>query len=107
MVHSIDVYLHTTLSQTVDLKLKSNLAISAEMKMSIIKDHAQLSNLDYEHSGHTGFVSVVMFNEELFKKVDKINGKKLSTEDYTTEDKEKLDNIDHITRDEIINILNH
>ena len=34
-------------------------------------------------------------------KVDKIHGKGLSTNDYTTEDKEKLNNISSITSNEI------
>lgn len=34
-------------------------------------------------------------------KVDKVHGKGLSTNDYTAEDKEKLDNISSISNEEI------
>ena len=39
------------------------------------------------------------------KKVDKVIGKNLSSEDYTKEEKEKLGNISNITEQEIIAIL--
>ena len=53
-----------------------------------------------------------MSNEELNKvwgkvksvmggKVDKIHGKGLSTNDYTTEDKEKVNNLNSITNNQI------
>ena len=38
-------------------------------------------------------------------KVDKVKGKGLSTNDYTEEDKEKLDNITAISNDEIDNLF--
>lgn len=36
---------------------------------TVIKDHSKLDNLDYEHSGHTGFAS----SQDLEKKENKIN----------------------------------
>lgn len=45
-------------------------------------DHSKLKNLDYAHSGHTGFV----------KSED---GKGLSTNDFTNQDKEKLDSLEN------------
>ena len=56
-------------------------------------DHSKLKNLDYAHSGHTGFAS----SEDLESKVDKVSGKQLSTEDYTTEEKAKLSSLENYT----------
>ena len=54
-------------------------------------DHSKLSNLDYDNSGHTGFAS----KQDLEIKVDKVDGKQLSTEDYTTEEKNKLNSLEN------------
>lgn len=54
-------------------------------------DHSKLSNLDYNNSGHTGFAS----SKDLEIKVDKVDGKQLSTEDYTTEEKNKLNSLEN------------
>ena len=47
-------------------------------------DHSKLKNLDYAHSGHTGFVEAEA-------------GKTLSTNDFTNEDKEKLVSLENYT----------
>lgn len=54
------------------------------------KDHSKLNNLDFENSGHTGFAS----EADLKNKVDKEEGKGLSSNDFTTADKEKLEGIE-------------
>lgn len=53
-------------------------------------DHAKLNNLDYENSGHTGFAS----QKKLENKVDKVDGKGLSTNDFTNELKTKLEGVE-------------
>lgn len=40
------------------------------------------------------------FNIRLKNKVDKVDGKGLSTEDYTTEDKDKLSNLSSVITEE-------
>ena len=57
MIESIENIIVNTLEGTVDVFLKTQIKVDAEFTLTVIKDHAQLNNLDYEHSGHTGFVS--------------------------------------------------
>lgn len=52
-------------------------------------DHSKLIKLTYEDSGHTGFASSL----DLDAKVDKESGKGLSTNDFTNDYKQKVDNI--------------
>lgn len=105
MIETIVNTVVESISGTIDVFLNTQISVETQIQLSIIKDHAQLDNLDYEHSGHTGFVSRVYFDGEIVKKVDKINGKGLSTEDFTKDDKAKLSDIDDITQEEINNIL--
>ena len=48
-------------------------------------------NITVEYTSGT-YVDVITFNESMDKKVDKVNGKGLSTNDYSNEEKEKLSN---------------
>jgi hypothetical protein len=107
MIETIDIEstVNCQISGSIDVFLNTQINVDAQMQLSIIKGHDQLDNLDYEHSGHTGFVSMLYFEGEIIKKVDKITGKGLSTEDFTTEDKSKLGDISDITQEEINNIL--
>ena len=57
----------------MDIKLKQN-HVNINMKATGgigTKDHSKLTNLDFEHSGHTGFASAAQIQELL----EKINGK--------------------------------
>ena len=58
-----------------------------------VSDHALLQHLTYDTSGHIGFASstdLLALSNELDNKVDKEAGKGLSSNDYTTTDKNKL-----------------
>ncbi len=59
------------------------------------KEHNKLQNLDYEHSGHTGFQKELsqeqlLAIDDVKNKVPKEDGKGLSTNDYTDAEKEIL-----------------
>ena len=69
------------------LNLKTNVEFPP---VYVQTDHSKLENLDYKNSGHIGFAS----SDDLEKKVDKIDGKGLSTNDYTNDDKIKLEGIE-------------
>lgn len=59
----------------MDIKLKQN-HVNIDMKASGgigTKDHSKLTNLDYEHSGHTGFASAAQIQELLEKLNEKQN----------------------------------
>ena len=101
----LDILKPKKVVQSIEIKVKNQIKVDTEIKFYVVKDHASLDNLDYENSGHTGFASTKFVNEELEKKVDKVVGKNLSSEDYTKEEKEKLGNISNITEQEIIAIL--
>lgn len=93
------------------LTKKSNVDYDAEWKTipSGVTQHNLLSNLDYANSGHTGFASSEdiptkvseLENDSGFidntyhdnTKVDKVDGKILSSNDYTTPEKTKLSGI--------------
>lgn len=66
---------------------------------------------DYKYDVLSGMVDLTNYvksndlTTELSKKVDKEIGKKLSTNDYTNEDKEKLANIDIATNEEVTEII--
>ena len=49
----------------------------------------------------SGYVKATTLTTELAKKVDKVTGKQLSTNDYTNADKEKLSSLIEITEDYI------
>ena len=103
---AIDLYVCNDMrGETITFRLYDSSYSEIYNKFYVVKDHASLDNLDYENSGHTGFASTKFVNEELEKKVDKVVGKNLSSEDYTKEEKEKLGNISNITEQEIIAIL--
>ena len=59
-------------------------------------DHSKLTNLDFENSGHTGFQPAGDYanKSDLNLKVDKVEGKGLTTNDFTNEYKEKVDLIE-------------
>ena len=41
----------------IEVIVNSNFIVSFDVALIIVKNHASLENLDYEHSGHTGFAS--------------------------------------------------
>ena len=41
----------------ITIIISSGIIVSMEAKLNLVKNHASLENLDYEHSGHTGFAS--------------------------------------------------
>ena len=59
-------------------------------------DHSKLTNLDFENSGHTGFQPAGDYatKDDLDLKVDKVEGKGLTTNDFTNEYKEKVELIE-------------
>ena len=72
------------------LNLKTNVEFPP---VYVQTDHSKLENLDYKNSGHIGFAS----SDDLEKKVDKIDGKGLSTNDYTNDEKNKLAELENYT----------
>lgn len=72
------------------LNLKTNVEFPP---VYIQTDHSKLENLDYKNSGHIGFAS----SDDLENKVDKIEGKGLSTNDYTNDEKNKLAELENYT----------
>ena len=101
----LDILKPKKVVQSIEIKVKNQIKVDTEIKFYVVKDHASLDNLDYENSGNNGFASTKLEREEMEKKVDKVIGKNLSSEDYTKEEKEKLGNISNITEQEIIAIL--
>lgn len=77
--------------------LGQNLEIESNASFIYENDHSELTNLDYENSGHIGFASSL----NLENKVDKELGKGLSTNDYTTEEKNKLAGLNNYDDTEI------
>lgn len=75
-----------TVSEIEDVVININTDVSGEGTMF----HNELVNLDYASSGHTGFASKV----DLDNKVDKEEGKELSSNDFTDLYKTKLDELD-------------
>ena len=63
----------------IEVIVNSSIIVSLDVTLLIVKDHATLENLDYAHSGHTGFASSEALNNGLAAKVDKtelfLNGK--------------------------------
>lgn len=55
---------------SIDVILNTQLQVVGETIVTIIRNHNQLGNLDYENSGHTGFVST--------KDLEKISNEKVS-----------------------------
>ena len=41
----------------IEIVISPSIIVNCEITLIIVKDHASLLNLDYEHSGHTGFAS--------------------------------------------------
>lgn len=72
------------------LNLKTNVEFPP---VYVQTDHSKLENLDYKSSGHIGFAS----SDDLENKVDKIEGKGLSTNDYTNDEKNKLAELENYT----------
>lgn len=72
------------------LNLKTNVEFPP---VYVQTDHSKLENLDYKNSGHIGFAS----SDDLENKVDKIDGKGLSTNDYTNDEKNKLAKLENYT----------
>lgn len=70
----------------IEIILSNEIQVEVEVKLLLLKNHASLSNLDYEHSGHTGFAS------------------KLDLDDYVS--KAEFDDAD-ISEDEIDRILDN
>lgn len=55
----------------IQITLNPVLSVDVQARLGHVRNHAGLQNLDYEHSGHTGFASTIFVNDELNKKVDK------------------------------------
>ncbi len=55
----------------IEIIVNSSIIVSMEVSLLLVKDHATLDNLDYAHSGHTGFASSEALNNGLAGKVDK------------------------------------
>ena len=55
----------------IEVIVNSSIIVSLDVTLLIVKDHASLENLDYAHSGHTGFASSEALNNGLAGKVDK------------------------------------
>ena len=55
----------------IEVIVNSSIIVSLDVTLLIVKDHATLENLDYAHSGHTGFASSEALNSGLAAKVDK------------------------------------
>ena len=91
--------------KAIDIVIRNQLKAEANVKFFARNNHAALDNLDYDHSGHIGFASTVYVDNNLSTKVDKEEGKGLSTEDFTSIDKQKLDEIEKISDQEINDIL--
>ena len=58
--------------------ISSGIIVSMEAKLNLARNHASLENLDYEHSGHTGFASTADLagkasTADLLVKLDKNN----------------------------------
>ena len=53
----------------IEVIVNSTFIVSFDVALIIVKNHASLENLDYEHSGHTGFAS----SQDLRSKLDKDN----------------------------------
>lgn len=51
----------------VNVTINNRLNVSCKITLNVMKNHASLENLDYEHSGHTGFAS----SADLERKADK------------------------------------
>ncbi len=51
----------------IEVIVNSSIIVSLDVTLLIVKDHATLENLDYAHSGHTGFASTA----DLSTKADK------------------------------------
>lgn len=81
---------------SIDVVLNTQLTTSAEIQITVLRDHKVLENLDYENSGHTGFASEGFvnnaINNALESKVDKVAGKTLTSNDFTIEYKDRVDN---------------
>ena len=56
----------------IEIIVNSSIIVSMEVSLLLVKDHATLDNLDYAHSGHTGFASSEALNNGLAGKVDKV-----------------------------------
>ena len=62
----------------IEVIVNSTYIVSFDVALIIVKNHASLENLDYEHSGHTGFASSAALankadKSELTPKLDKNN----------------------------------
>ena len=56
----------------IEVIVNSSIIVSLDVTLLIVKDHATLENLDYAHSGHTGFASSEALNNGLATKLDKV-----------------------------------
>ena len=56
----------------IEVIVNSSIIVSLDVTLLIVKDHASLENLDYAHSGHTGFASSEALSNGLAGKVDKV-----------------------------------
>lgn len=75
----------------IDIVLNSQLVSAVEAQITVIRNHSALENLEYEHSGHTGFASQQYVDEKLEQKVNEEAGKGLSANDFTDEYKSSVE----------------
>ena len=66
--------------ESIDIILARELTADIEIEIRVVRNHASLENLDYEHSGHTGFASSSDVNAALAVKADLVGGKVPSTQ---------------------------
>ena len=84
-----------------DVKIKLNqsnitMKVGTNTPTQSETDHSKLTNLDFENSGHTGFQKAGDYTtkDDLDLKVDKVEGKTLTTNDFTNQYKEKVELIE-------------
>ena len=53
----------------IEIVIVDSIIVSADITLIVLRNHASLENLDYEHSGHTGFAS----EASVLPKLDKDN----------------------------------
>ena len=66
--------------ESIEIILSRELNADVEIELRVVRNHASLENLDYAHSGHTGFASKNYVDTELGSKADLVDGKVPSTQ---------------------------
>ena len=66
----------------IEIVISPSIIVNCEITLAVLKNHASLENLDFEHSGHTGFASTANINDLDNRKVSKTdlyNGSKIKS----------------------------